>query len=124
MKLIHKILLFPLELLLWTIAILLIAPLTLINFLLVWYKKGTPKGYFLSSAISIDRWANREFRTTWNSLLITSKSSNYFGNIDETISSVLGKNQRDKTLSFTGKCLAGLLDFLDKNHCEKSIVNL
>lgn len=117
----RKIFLFPLEVLLWGIAFLLILPLTLINFVLVWLQYGTPKGYFLSSAVSIDRWANREFRTTWNAFLITPKSKHFFGNIDETISSVLGKNKRDKTLSFTGRCLAGLLDFLDKNHCEKSI---
>lgn len=40
------------------------------------------------------------------------------------ISSVLGKNQRDKTLSSTGKVLAGILDFIDKDHCKESIEEL
>ena len=41
----------------------------------------------------------------------------------ETISSALGKNQRDKTLSKKGKLLVKILDFLDENHCENSINN-
>ena len=44
-----------------------------------------------------------------------------FGVIGETISSALGKNQRDKTLTTTGKILVFILDFLDENHCENSI---
>ena len=41
--------------------------------------------------------------------------------MEETISSVLGKNQRDNTLSFAGKVLVFILDTIDKNHCKKSI---
>ena len=44
-----------------------------------------------------------------------------FGAVGETISSALGKNQRDKTLTICGKILVSILDFLDKNHCIKSI---
>ncbi|MFJ1492143.1 hypothetical protein [Capnocytophaga canis] len=117
-----KLLNFLLEVLLWLIAFLLIFPLTVINFLLVWLSKGTPRGYFLSTATSLDQWGNREFRTLWNSTLVKTNSKHHFGDVRETISSVLGKNQRDQTLSKTGKMLALLLDFLDKNHCQKSIV--
>ena len=39
----------------------------------------------------------------------------------QTISSALGKNERDKTLSKKGKLLVKILDFLDKNHCQNSI---
>ena len=47
-----------------------------------------------------------------------------FGNVNETISSALGKNQRDKTLSWFGKIICLILDTLDKNHCKKSINDL
>ena len=44
-----------------------------------------------------------------------------FGREKETISSALGKNEIDKTLSKKGKLLVKILDFFDENHCEKSI---
>ncbi|MFK5282330.1 hypothetical protein ACI3PL_22500, partial [Lacticaseibacillus paracasei] len=78
------------------------------------------KGYFKSSAINLDKFGNREFRTFWNKTLRTEKGY-LFGNINETISSPLGKNERDKTLSKTGKILVWILDKLDKNHSIKSI---
>ena len=78
-----------------SIAYLLFLPLTIFNALNV-----RKKGYFLDTAINIDR----------------------FGNIDETISSVLGKNQRFGHLTKFGKVICKILDTIDKNHCEKSIV--
>ena len=47
-----------------------------------------------------------------------------FGNVNETISSTWGKNQRDGTLSLFKKVICKILDTIDKNHCEKSIDNL
>jgi 8-oxo-dGTP diphosphatase len=41
--------------------------------------------------------------------------------VDETISSVLGKNKKANTLSKIGKGLDWILDILDKNHSIKSI---
>lgn len=99
-------------------AYLLFWPLSLINFFYVENKKG----YFKSSALSLDIYANREFRTLWNKTL-RMDSGYKFGAENETISSALGKNQRDKTLTRTGKFLVFILDFLDKNHCFKSINN-
>lgn len=104
--------------LLFIIAYILYLPLTIINFCLVW-----KKGYFRDSALTLDKLANREFRTLWNKTLIIA-TGYQFGNIEESISGVLGKNQRDNTLSNTGKCLAFILDKLDKNHCAKSISEL
>ena len=104
---------------LYTIAYLLFLPLTIFNALNV--KK---KGYFKDTAINIDRFGNREFRFSLNKYLITEKSPDRFGNIEETISSVLGKNQRDKTLSKFGKMICFILDKLDKEHCKKSIIEL
>ena len=102
--------------LLFIIAYILFLPLTAINYFFVTNKKG----YFKSSAISLDRFGNREFRTLFNKILITEKGYQ-FGRIEETISGVLGKNQRDKTLSKTGLKLVELLDKIEENHCLKSI---
>lgn len=78
------------------------------------------KGYFRSSAVNLDKYANREFRTLWNKTL--KKENGYkFGNENETISSALGKNERDKTLTKTGKVLVWILDKIDNNHSIKSI---
>ena len=74
----------------------------------------------MSSAVNLDKYANRELRTLWNAMLRT-EDGYEFGDYRETISSAMGKNKRKGTLSKTGKVLATVLDFLDKNHCIKSI---
>ena len=102
--------------LLFIIAYILFLPLSVINFFVVKNKKG----YFKSSAINLDKFGNREFRTLLNKTLIR-EPGHKFGDIKETISGVLGKNQRDQTLSKTGKGLVWILDKMDKNHVEKSI---
>ena len=111
------------NLLLFIVAWLLILPLTILNLFSVYRKYGNVKGYFRSTALSIDIWANKEFRTLWNAQLRTEEGYE-FGVIGETISSTLGKNQRDGTLTKKGKILVAILDFLDKNHCIKSIKEL
>ena len=111
------------NLLLFFIAWLLILPLTMLNLFSVYRKYGNVKGYFRSTALSLDIWANKEFRTLWNTQLRIDGGYK-FGKENETISSALGKNERDKTLSKKGKLLVKILDFLDKNHCEKSIKEL
>ena len=101
---------------LFIIAYILFLPLSFINFLFV-----RNKGYFKSSAINIDKFGNREFRTSLNKTLIHENSPFQFGNEIETISSVLGKNQRFGHLTKFGKIICKILDTIDKNHCEKSI---
>ena len=108
------------NLLLFIIAWVLIPPLTVWNLIIVNRKYGNTKGYFRSTALSIDIWANFEFRTLWNDKLRIDRGYE-FGKENETTSSALGKNERDKTLSKKGKLLVKILDFLDKNHCIKSI---
>ena len=54
-------------------------------------------------------------------LIYDSRNGYKFGNVNETISSALGKNQRDKTLSWFGKIICLILDTIDENHCKKSI---
>lgn len=98
---------------LFVVAYLLYLPLTIINFFVV-----MSKGYFRDSAITLDRLANREFRSLWNKTLI--KSDGYkFGNMDETISGVLGKNILIKKLSSTGKILVWILT---EKHCIDAVL--
>jgi len=102
------------------IAIALIIPLTVINRHYVKKKYNNTDGYYKNTAINIDIWGNREFRAFWNGAMRI-ENGYQFGVIGETISSALGKNQRDKTLTNYDKILVTILDFLDKNHCQKSI---
>ena len=102
--------------LLFIIAYVLFLPLTFANLFFVENKCG----YFLSSAINLDKFGNREFRTLFNKTFITDKGHR-FGNIKETISSVLGKNELTNTLTKAGKVLVWILDKIDKKHAFKSI---
>ena len=58
-----------LNFLLFIFAWFLILPLTVWNLIVVNQKYGNTKGYFRSTALSIDIWANIEFRTLWNDKL-------------------------------------------------------
>ncbi|WP_064198656.1 MULTISPECIES: hypothetical protein [Emticicia] len=77
--------------------------------------------YCLEIAISIDQLGNVIMQHLLNLIWITKKSENKFGNRDETISSVLGKNKRDNTLTRFGIGIANLLDSIDENHVLNSI---
>lgn len=94
---------------LFIIAYILLFPLTFINWLTVKNKKG----YFRSTALNIDRFANYEFRTLWNKILIKPNRA-LFGDKNRTISSVLGENIISNTLTKTGKILVWILT---KEHC-------
>ncbi|MFV8370880.1 hypothetical protein [Flavobacterium sp. LB2P74] len=78
---------------------------------------------FLSIATSIDASGNVVCKDLFNLILIK-KGGYQFGKRKETISSVLGKNQRDGTLTNTGKEVAFILDKIDPHHCLKSIDSL
>lgn len=82
---------------------------------------GDTSGYDKSSALSIDKWANKEFRTGLNYLMLMKDSNHHFGNINETMSSVFGKNERDNTLTKIGVKWANRLNRIDKDHCNNSI---
>ena len=101
---------------LFLIAWVFLFPLTIINFIFA----RCPRGYFKSTAINIDVFANREFRAMWNRLLRKRHGYN-FGEVGETISSALGKNQLNGSLTKLGKCLVWMLDKIDRNHCIKSV---
>lgn len=96
-----------------------------INFIYVIFikKKFTWKrlnGYFREEAVAIDRFGNYQYRSLFNAWFVTEKGYQH-GNINETISSVLGKNEYLGTLTKIGKSLVKILNFIDKNHCAKSI---
>ena len=78
------------------------------------------KTWACKTARSIDVFANVEAQELFNDTLIK-KGGYKFGNRQETISSVMGKNQRTNTLTKAGKTLRIILDFIDKDHCKNSI---
>lgn len=79
-------------------------------------------GYYRNFAVSVDRFGNYQYRSLFNRLLRT-KHGYEFGDFRETISSALGKNERDGTLTKTGKLLVKILNKIDPEHCRKSINN-
>ena len=102
---------------------LAIEPINFIYVILV-KKKFTWKrlnGYFRNEAVAIDRFGNSQYRSLFNAWFVKEKGCQH-GNINETISSVLGKNKRFGHLTKFGKVICKILDTIDKNHCEKSIV--
>ena len=76
--------------------------------------------YFLTIAVSVDQTGNVFCKELFNDALIYPKGHS-FGNEDETISSVLGKNKLGNTLTWTGKILDWILNKLDQNHSINSI---
>lgn len=82
--------------------------------------KNELKSYWFRCAISIDKLGGSVGSYFFNVLLI--KPNSYlFGNDKETISSVLGKNEKTNNLTLVGKILNLLLNALEKEHSKKSI---
>lgn len=82
----------------------------------IWFLTAT----LHSLALGLDQIGNAVCRDMFNRLLIE-KDGYKFGKVQETISSVLGKNERDWTLSLGGLLLVIVLDSIDKDHCRNSI---
>lgn len=80
------------------------------------------KKMFLSGALAIDVIGNTVCESLLNDILRTGGAR--FGDSRETISSVLGKLQRDNKLTRLGQGLAWVLDTIEKNHCKDSIKEL
>lgn len=75
--------------------------------------------YWKTSALELDIYGNYAYRATWN--MAFQRNGYEFGVKGETISSALGKNQRDNTLTSVGKAMCWILDNLDEDHCMNSI---
>ena len=106
---------------------LILYPLALLTSLVVniWnarFKKALLRfdNQLMDIAVSIDATGNTVCDDLFN-LIMISKEGYQFGNRKETISSVLGKNQRDHTLIFCGILLSLILDTINKDHCKISI---
>ena len=76
--------------------------------------------FLLKIAISIDQLGNVIMQHLLN-LLWVKKGGYHFGNRDETISSALGKNKAQGTLTGFGKLIDNILDLIDPNHSLNSI---
>jgi len=113
-------------LLLFTISLILIVitgPLGFIYGILhTFFQKGFSGtgAFFLKIAISVDQLGNVIMQHLLN-LLWVQKGGYLFGNRDETISSALGKNKENDTLTIFGKTIDKILDIIDKNHSLDSI---
>ena len=78
--------------------------------------------YLFTIAKSIDQLGNVVCSGLFDLTLIK-KLDNPFGNEDETISSVLGKNKLNNNLTWLGYAIAALLNKIEKYHVEKAIEN-
>jgi hypothetical protein len=78
--------------------------------------------YLWRLATSIDQTLNACLSFVLNDFMRLPRGTNY-GNIDETISGVTGKNQLSNTLTWFGKAVNWFLSKLEKDHSIKSIEN-
>ena len=83
----------------------------------IWFLTAT----LHSLALWLDQIGNAVCRDLFNRLLIE-EDGYKFGKVQETISSVLGKNQLLDKLSLTGRALVVLLELFEEEHCIKSII--
>ena len=78
--------------------------------------------WFYGTARAIDILGNVICANMFSDILIKSKGYR-FGRRGETLSSVIGKNYRDKTLTWIGSVIRKTLDSIDTNHTLKSILS-
>ena len=71
-------------------------------------------------ALAIDHFGNTVCRDLFNAIFVKGNCHD-FGDIRETISSVLGRNYRYGTLTRTGRVLVAILDAIDPGHVIKAI---
>ena len=78
--------------------------------------------YLVRIAMAHDQADNTVVRFLFNDVLLKKEPDSYkFGNMDEKISSVLGKNQKRKTLNGLGRFINGVLHSLEEDHSINSI---
>ena len=106
----------------------LLLPAIIITLFISFFKRKVGNGflnvsqYLRDVAYGIDQLGNVVCADLLNLTLIKYKKGGYrFGNPDETISSVLGKNYKLGTLTLIGKILDNILNLIDKNHSVNSI---
>ena len=107
-------------LILATVLVFIIGSFPFIIALFTLGKLDKYSNYFRDLALSVDQLGNVIASPLFNFLLIDSDGYK-FGNIDETVSSALGKNNKRGTLNRLGKLLDAILNCLDKDHSLNSI---
>lgn len=75
---------------------------------------------FLAMATAIDKYGNVVCAPMFNDLLVRRGSNNYFGNISQTISIVLGLNYLTGTLSPTGLFINNALNYFWRDHTVRA----
>lgn len=75
---------------------------------------------FMAGAHAIDVYGNVAYATILNDLFLK-KGGYHYGKRGETISSATGRNWAIGKLNWLGLGLCGLLNWIDKDHCWKSI---
>jgi hypothetical protein len=112
------------------VALFLTIPLTLFSFVLnpilyivrfKWQSGFNALGdYFKRLAISVDQFGNASCATLFDICLIK-KGGYAFGNIDDTVSYILGRNYYRGTLSILGRIIVFILNVIDKDHVIKAV---
>ena len=101
---------------------ILLAPFIFIYGIFKASKNKSIGDYFKQIGLANDRWGNVVGQYAFNRLL--SEPNGYkAGNGKETISSYIGKNSENGTLTKLGVFFYRILNLIDKNHCENSIDN-
>jgi len=90
---------------------------------ILFQKKEVRQKIFKDLAISKDQLSGVYVQFWFNKWMLTKDSKHLFGNPDETISSVFGKNKLDGTLTKFGLYWANWLNKREENHVEKAIEN-
>ena len=113
------------NLLLFVVAVslvIILSPLALLAKVIFAIKRRKVNSeWFRRLALSIDQMGNVIADDLFNWLLIHDDNTAPFGDEDETVSSVLGKNHLSNNLTVLGKALRYLLHKLDPNHSIKAI---
>ena len=107
-------------LILYIISLIVTIPFNVFGLITILFNKDRNK-ILKDLAISKDQLSNVYVQYYFNWLMLSKKSVNLFGNPDETISSVFGKNKRANTLTKFGKYWADWLNKREENHVELSI---
>lgn len=104
----------------------LLLPAIIVTLAISFFKRKVGNGfenvsaYLRTVAVSVDQLGNVVCKDLLDLTLIK-KQGYRFGNPDETISGVLGKNQNLKTLTAIGRVLNYVLSLIEKDHSIKSI---
>lgn len=79
------------------------------------------KDYLVNCALSIDQTGNVIMSKLFDKILLK-RHQNHFGDPDQTISYVIGRNYIDNNLTPLGRAIRFILDFIEENHCLNAVL--